>query len=548
MVEENNRNESTDEQNFDVDIDKVYQNFIIEIDKIRSYVSVQSNPISLQDTNNIGSNVNVDKDPQESRCHAFYRLIGLPVVSTDGETLYCPGHDLPNNSNTSLNDAKTLIAQKISKDVFKLMDARENTPRDFLSIFSLQNVDASTLAMSSVEIRPFSSSLSNGSDDPFDVKSKNQSHVAKLASRLSKTVQDSSGNKATKVSSERLHILKPFIVDPRIDLSVTPNRVRLAVPFLKDKTETKLTDGIYLKRPYIEKICRERFKISPEIDVVGDHTKAVIESIKNDNSIKDQELIKTVFDPQLITAEKIQFANYINIIRSMLRKLSDAVDHVLIVLSSDPESNGQAEYNWIPVPDKRGPEYGSATRDVMTLQQNPFNQPKDNELIQALYKQEIDNINNKLKLQTKADLGGFAFDDIEITPDSNSSDAWGNKSLQAIEELKQRRKVITDQANSSLREIEIIMGEFSGLGLCDILAMSAALWIIDKSALVNLLDNTAVQRMLQDPNLQSSEALARQNGPTMTPKEALIEFETKVKQIFELMDAIYQDIREKNKR
>ncbi len=541
MVDESKDN--VDEQNFDVDIDKVYQNFIVEIDKIRSHFSVQNNTIDLKSANSLGSNINVDREAQESRCHAFYRLMGLPVVSSDGKTLYCPGYDKPNNANNVLNNGKLQTAQNISKELFKLMDVRENVPRDFLAIFAQQGIDASALALSSVQTRPFVSSLEK--EGPFDIQSKNQSHT--LSGGLGTLIKDSSGNPPTKLSSSRLHVLKPFMVDPRIDLSVTPNRYRLCVPFLKDKNETKLTDNVFLKRPFIEKVCRERFSISAKSLVIGDHTNAVIENIKNDKSIKDQQLIKAIFETKLVTSEKIQFANYINIIRSMLKKLSDSVDNVLPVIACSPTLFNQAKYNWIPIPNVRGPEYGCITRDVIQQGKDPFNTDADKELIYFLYRQEVITINNKLRAKSKSDLGGFAFDDNEITPDANSSDAWGNKTLVAIDELKTKRKSITDQANSSLREIEIIMGEFSGLGLCDILAISAALWIVDKETLINMLDQTAIDRMLTLPDLSASEVQAA-SASHLEPTAVLTKFESKVKEIFQLMDAIYKDIRTKNSR
>jgi hypothetical protein len=548
MANDIDQEQFRDDQNFDVDINKVYQNFIIEIDKIRSHFNVQSNSVDIQFIDSLTYNQTVEKNPQESRCHAFYRLIGLPIISTDGKALYCPGHDSPNNSDQELINSKIQIAKKISKDMFKLLDARENLPRDFASTFSLQSVTASALAMSLAEIRPFDTPLKV--EEAFDIKKKSQSYTNKLAGRLSKTVQDYSFGETANLSSERLHILKPFIVDPRIDLMVNPNMFRLSVPFVADKSELKFTDNSYLKRPYIEKVCRERFSVytDPDLLIVGDHTKSIINNIKNNESIKDQELVKLVFNTDLITSEEIQFANYINIIRSMLKKLSDAVDEVHLVLASDPEASSQAKYNWIPIPDKRGPEFGSQTQDVMNQQQDPNNTLWDSELISLLYRQEITSVNNKLREINKSDLGGFAFDNVEITPDSNSSDAYGDGVLKACNELKQQRKYLTDKANQSIRHIEIIMGEFSGLGLCDILAISAAFWVVDKKVLVNMLDDTALARMNKDPSLKGQEILDRQNGYTMLPIEAISEFETKVKQIFELMNVMYTDIRSKNKR
>ena len=68
--------DNEDDQSYDVDIDKIYQNFIQEIDNYRS---------------------ETDGEKTESRCHAFYRILGLPVC--DKKNIYSPGFDKPNNSN-----------------------------------------------------------------------------------------------------------------------------------------------------------------------------------------------------------------------------------------------------------------------------------------------------------------------------------------------------------------------------------------------------------------------------------------------------------------
>lgn len=71
-------------QPFSINIDKIYSDFIKEIDQIRSYTNT-SNPNntknlfnSLQDNNkSISNNITSEVTLQESRCHAFFRLIGF---------------------------------------------------------------------------------------------------------------------------------------------------------------------------------------------------------------------------------------------------------------------------------------------------------------------------------------------------------------------------------------------------------------------------------------------------------------------------------------
>lgn len=515
MVEQNQRR---DDQSFDVDIDKVYQNFIVEIDNLRS----------VEDTN-----------LTESRCSAFYRLIGLPVC--DGIKLYSPGMDKPNNNNTDLNKTKINITNNIDKnlEMSNLLKARESLPRDHLSIFSLQNVNSTLLAVSSVDVRQFSAPFLN-SDDPFNTDIANQQHIVDIIGRLSSNIKNTQGQIATNYSSLRRHIIRPLLVNPFIDNNVKPARNRLAVPFLKDKSETKLNNNDYLKRPYIEKVCRDRFGNSGNVSNLGSHTKEIIESIQNNPAISNDTLIKAL-NPNNITSEQVQFANYFNIIRSMLHKLSEAVNNVTNVLATDPSNNGQAKYNWYPIPNKGGPEKGCTTRELSQQANDPSNTKIETDIIELQFQEELKNINNKLVQSQKIDLGGFVFDNNEITPDANSSDSYGNTLASPIEKGLATRALITNLANDGLKHIEIIMGEFSGLGLCDILAVCTALWIIDKSVLASLMDDVAFNRMTDDPTLKYS-------GAVLDPKEAIESFELKVKEVFELMDKIYKDIRSENTR
>src|SRR5271166_2177026 len=80
------------DQNFDIDINSVYADFIQSIDAIRSYANSAS--ISDQAATSIfksgdqtlaklKAQVSTLTTYQESRCHAFYRILGFPVVGSD---------------------------------------------------------------------------------------------------------------------------------------------------------------------------------------------------------------------------------------------------------------------------------------------------------------------------------------------------------------------------------------------------------------------------------------------------------------------------------
>lgn len=554
------QNSFTNDQNYDVDIKQLYNDFIGAVDAIRSHVSVQNNPsiqaITSSIASNTPSNLVVDKDPQESRCHAFFRLLGLPV--TDGTVLYNPGIDIPNNSNQAAVTAKIKIAEKVFKvpGMQILFDTREKIPRDFAAIFSDQDVDGSTLAMTLAEPRDMNASTKNVAVGTFpDTSLNDQSYINTMTTRLIVSAgvlpeddQPDVGAPPSGISANRKHILFPFTVDPRIDFNVFPKRNTLAVPFLADKTQTKLTDGVYLTRPYIEKVCRDRFSGTNATLSLGTYTQGIIQNIKNLPFIQDDALIQQAFGSSnntTYTSEAVQFANYINSMRSLLQQLNDAVHTVYPVLAADPSSNGVAQYNWSPVTNSQGPEFGSTTQDLLSQENDPRNTEQDLHIIKLIYSQALTNISNKLATLQTADIGGAAFDGTEPTPDQNSTTANGDLTQQQITSAQNDRTNLTNAANSAIQTIEIIMGEFSGLGLIDVLVICSTFWLVKPSSLLSLLDDTAVNRMVTNASLNSPDVVSRQKGGAQV-NAALIDFQTTVKQVYDLCQQLWDDIRGSN--
>lgn len=538
--------------NLEVDIEKIYKNFIMEIDKIRSHLSVQDNSSlnTITSTSNTTSPATLknDKGPQESRCHAFYRLLGLPVVGypLDGYAYYSPGFDKPNNSDQTISDKKLKIAQSIFKniDLKNMLDERENNPRYYSSIFNSQGVEATILAMASCDLRPFSISFANLTG-PLDTNTNHQTYDTELARLINESFSKNLGedvNDGYYTEPNRTHLLAPLMVDPRIDFNVYPKRNTLAVPFLANKSETKLSDGIFLKRPYIEKVCRDRFDTSDKSIELGESTKAILLDIVNNKALTNDSLIKKATDPNKITSSLVQFTNYINSIRSVLLKLKESINAVNPVLNMTNISN--ASWNWVPIVNKNGLETLCTTQDILASLSNNsyyFNTQKDQELISLLYQKGLNDISNKLNTVQAPDVGDFAFDNTELTPDNNSSDSIKDLSQARIDDLSESRKKYCDAANQAVRIIEIIMGEFSGLGLIDILAISATFWIMDEADLLGLLDDIAIDRMLLNPNLKAPAVLARKASPPGI-NISLTNFQNKVTEVYNLVDELWKQI------
>ena len=533
-----------DDQNYDIDIDSIYTDFIQEIDANRSLVNVNAN---LQILNNLTTDsvggitqyLKIESEPQESRCHAFFRLIGFPVVSRDLK-MYNPGLDILSDPARTIDIAfKVQVTQNPLDGFIILSNSREQYPNDNLQIFSLpKSIDAGTLALSSsVNIRNFIAPLDKD-NTPLDTKVDNQTYKVNFSSRVGvNTVnlndyQDSAGNKPTKLTGKRKHIIKPFIVDGRVDFSVCPSSRKVCIPFVPDKSNTMVGENTFVVRPLIEKIIRERLTVFDQEATLGTADSSLIDYIKTIDAIKDQDIVNRVSNGDVYKlGDQIKFATFVNIIRAMMISLVNAQNDIL---------KAQSRYYWVPVPASNGPEGGSTTQGVF-LDKN-LNKILITDSDQAVLNAVIKTAINQINAQTASangipDAGGFAFDSFKATFGSDTSNALGDNSQQNLNELNSKRISLLNKANSALRTVEIITGEFSGLGLCDIIAVMGSLYLMPEADLLGLLDNDALRRM---------NTILKTNKSKNDIESALTSLTNNVKDFYNLMDKIYLDLKGNN--
>lgn len=590
----------TNSQTFDIDINQFYNEVINSIDQIRSHVSISKSAQvlaalikALSNSQNTTSNPGTDpytfiskiftnpKNPQETRCHAFYRLLGLPVVAPNG-MLYSPGYDINTNTlqDPTVRQQHFNVINNISKDLFAVMDARENINNAFLGIFSLSNqsstipnINASVLSLSSVSggnVRKFSASISQSSD-PFDTVLSNQSYTIgnqngqvfnSVSNALLTDYLGPDGYAPATILNHiqplqqsplfvRAHILKPLMVDPRSDFTVNPPNGIICAPFATDKSKTLYAQDIYLTRPYIETICR--FRCNPSLNQNNQTAGAGAQSsryqdlqayIKNTNNVRNQDLLAKIAQDPGQTIEDQMLLKYLNIMNSMVNILSDSIKVV---------QAAETEHQWIPIPDVRGPEYGMITPDIFLIP--GVNGATLDPIILKNYQQDQDILTNTAQIQlqnvngqvAEPDLGNFAFQGIQSMPDDKATESFGSRPQNVLNDLTKRRDAICSKAADALQNIEIIMGEFSGLGLCDILAIFTALWTMDEQALIYMLDDLAFARLYSDPTLRDEVVEARyaanQDGENeLTGTDVLQTFETQVRNMYLLMDNLYSDV------
>ncbi len=550
-----NQDNYYDNQNFDIDINKLYSDWILSIDNIRSYSSLNAANDKIlsalsksgnADITGAAKLIKMEQTVQESRCHAFFRWIGFPVVNKE-HLIYNPGFDIIKDKSRTIKISDKLTRANTPIDKFNdLSLKREGFARDNLNIFSIStSADAGALSISNggtENIRKFVVPLNpEKGDDPFDMNPENQSFQVNFNALVGedtfsiKSFQNANGEFPTKITDKRQHLIKPFIVDARIDFSVAPQSRLIAVPFVPDASYTKVDPVNNVKRPLLEKIIRDRFAVNDPTASVGTATNEILDYISQSLDIKDNNLIKKVSNKDLYQqSEQAQFIQAVNTIRSMMQKLVEAQKTI---------REAQGQYYWMPAPSKSGPEGGSTVQGVFlpTIVNSSLFTEKDKAILLSKVDTTLNSVTSEgSQANGEPSASDFGLPTPTVTFGPDTTNALGNNSAQNLETLSQRRQRILTSANEALKTIEIINGDFSGFGLCDIVAIIGALNIIDKQKLVGFLDDDAKTRMLTSMNLKASEVTGSTYDAAMTDLFAT------VRDFYNLMDNIYQNLAENN--
>jgi hypothetical protein len=537
-----------DSQNYEIDINKMYTDWIVPIEDIRSNSGL--NPFNKDLVNHLNTTtfkvtdlyakVQIDKSVQESRCHAFYRFIGLPVVSASG-SFFNPGFDIINCAGrTFTTDAKIQIVKAQDKKFQALSEERERYYLNFNSVFATTTtIDASVLGLSSggtQKLRLFNSPF-NKSADPTDYNTTNQqydvNHIALVGATKKGSnnkdlinFKDASGNspKNTSLFTQRKHIIKPFVVDGRIDFIVSPQTKLVSVPFVRDNNDLKVSATTNVIRPYLERVIRDRLNINDETKTAGTNINNLLSYFSDDPTIKQDSLLKLVANKKLYKTDQVRFTDNVNAIRTMIVKLVDSQRIIRAV---------QSRYYFVPVFASNGPEGGGKVQGVFPPQNIGADLVTnlDKAIFTAIAKDAMDKISG-LGVAEK-DKPVFV---TNTTFASNSAPLGDNNSVNK-DTLATDRSNQMSKAIDALRTVEIIMGEFSGLGLCDVVAMVSALNIIDTKDLLGLLDDDAWSRMKNDSSMASAKDAERTGSVTA----ALASLTTTVQQFYTLMDEIYKN-------
>jgi hypothetical protein len=473
----------------DLDINDLVAKFMRPIDLYRSHVSPVVNGDLIQ------ADLSTSSSPSESRCHTFYRMLGLPTISPDG-SLISPGFPLKDK------DHQKSIDGKIPDSVKKAISDRENGAQYRTNLFSARNGDTSVFGLSLATPngqRKFS--IDVGSLD--DITLTPQAIPARTQ-YINRFFQNSDGSAIVNKFETVSHPLAPFITDLVITSNVEPksgsNSVLVGQPFL-DKKDLEYESGKYAKRPGLEFIIRTKLRESNVLQSLLTAAQTVVPNISTQAGLIgvgiSEDDAARLFQEGLIDVYTVNdlFKTYkglINVYYNAVKTIADIGKDII----------------WIPMPNEGGPESGSVVNSTFVV---PSYYLDSWEIERRLSELKVKSLLAKTQVDigTNDDNSSLVYGDFTISEFSNVANTFEND----LADENSKRSSLEAQGSDALRIIEIIGGEVSGLGLIDIIAIYLSLWALDVPTLLNLIDDSAAARLNSITELANDATQNRVNSP-----------------------------------
>jgi len=529
-----------DIQNVITNIQELSKQYVGPIDILRSiYKPAPSNSTSASQNIAPIADINID-NPPESRAHCFYRMVGFPVIEPGG-SFYNPGYE-PNSNKNADSKAKVNSLFLANTQLTIIMQTREFIAILRRQIFANQNFYSTAYALALRYIKTFSGYFDKSSIGIDPLKGDPQVFsVSDRVNALNNFYQLNNPTITVNTFDKQNHILRPFVVDPLIDSTVNPVENRICVPFLNTKEDTKINaQAAPLKRPIIEFICRLRLQqdnqtdpyfVQQALSLINGQTPSSNSSVQD---IKDTILaLSNNVNLSEISNNKLflsNIQNFSDIQANTLQMLIKAIKGLVFQLDETIRDLDiiTRSIDFQPIPDKNGPEFGGTIRTTIN---STFDQKIANLTIL--------NLNNQRQQQIIADkLGGGN----ELFASAVMSSSQKNYK-EDIDKLQRQKSDLSQEALDDLADIERIVGEVSGLGLIDILAIYTALWAIDIDSLIALLDDNAFQRLYDfNPELRNTQVEARHSSgkSAVSCLDALKNFEINLFNILSFADKIFE--------
>lgn len=497
-------NELDDFNSIDLDIESLREKFILPIDQYRSR-SAPNIFAEMYSNNNSGS-LN-ETSLQESRTHAFYRVLGLPAIDQNGR-YFNPGFNPKNRYQKEQAD----INKSISSLVKKATSQRELDARARFNIFNNESLNSSiySVILGRANCQKRFMLMDKGIDSLNGFDPQKISKETERKKLISFNFKKKNGDDIDEDTYGNIsHILRPFVTDPIICSEVVPKSgdlsVMVGVPFLEND-DREYESGKYVKRPGLEFILRLRLRQQNILETAENYFNQIdLKTLDGEISIDRKRDIASVLSN--IGVNDVDISRVLNGISALeLYTLNDLVKTYkgLVYLYFDSIQTIEEvskQIIWTPICNVGGPEMGS---EVFTRYIIPKLGLDTWQIEHQITQLQVKNIFSK----NQADIGDdILYSDFVISEYQNMNKIFSEE-LQRLE--NERIKLESDGSNA-LRIIEYIDGEVSGLGLIDILAVYMAMWSIDISILLDLLDDTSIERLNKISQLQTSAVEERTN-------------------------------------
>lgn len=517
-------------------VQELYNIYIAPIDAIRSKALPNLSDISSEE---VETNANI---PIESKVHAFYRMLGLPVVTSSGK-FYNPGFDPVSVNADSIKHKEEVNKEFYKNKIYNFIYEREKRLNNLSNLFKQKDssIENTIFCLCSRYFSSFNvlESEMNPLSSYNQVKTVQDrvNYFDKFVFYNDSDVYDQIISFARKYS-EIPHQLHPFITDPRICKNVAPDLNLICVPFLSSKQNTALKKNTFLKRPGLEFIIRMRLEDSQFdssfVKNISNIVKNSIENLaSNINFIQNNLLSNVVIfsdqlkfpqdvEDQLLNVSDFQFRISIKLMK-ILKICIDKLQR-----SSQELDLIEEKINWVPVVSGGGLMDAMITGSKNTVINNSY-LAIDNKIKEL----ELKKLNAEISIKDFTSLGDFAS---PFTSNIFSEDV--SLYSENISELESLKKSIEMSGFENLKNIEMLSGIQSGLGLIDVISIYLALWTIDLKVLLAMLDQDSFERLLSQDNEKyaNNSIVQSQRDSPMDILEALTKFQNKLYNILEFSD------------
>lgn len=547
-VPENNQE---DVQSIEIDLDELEKRYILPIDRLRSFAAPQTlsrGPETRSVNNRINQDelnyAHIDREAQESRAHAFYRVLGLPVMADDRVFFYNPGFN-PTQTKR-IQEEHDSIARAVPQTIRLMHQLREQSARARLNIFRQGSTNASVFSIVMSVLRSFkvidTSKTFADQDNQIISKPERKQKIVNGYVKFDGTEFDEIGGVEANGNiilpdsffESVSHIIRPLTVDPTIERTVQSQDRLICAPFLRTEPDTKISRNVTLKRPGIEQILRLRLKENPQTEFLQ-QVIFTLDSSVSTNAISESDAIRVANAlladnkiAQSVTVSGLEVTRLNQLIKTIKALVDTLVANVFVI------KRIEEIMDWTPLPGENGPAFAKDLKIANLVRRKGQLSQLERQIQELRVKEATAKRLSIIGNDETGDNNTFALTTFE-TNERNFE--------QELNSTISHRNNIVRQGANALRAIELITGEISGFGLIDILAIYTALWAIDLDTLLSLLDDNSFNRLYEfNPELRNENVRRRRESgnPEFSVFEAITRLEAQVVSILAFADKLLE--------